>query len=87
MKYFIGILGSGNYAISLNRALKNQGSEMDVIPTPCKLSRTGCSYCIRFPVHMKDVVIKAGIENKTPILEVYEMEMVEGKRVYKKAEL
>jgi hypothetical protein len=69
--YCVAVLDSGNFVLSLCRALEKKGYVFEVISTPCQIAKGGCGYCLRFPEKYKDLVINEGFANLTPVREIY----------------
>lgn len=69
--YCVAILDSGNYVLSLYRALERKGFVFEVVSTPCQIAKGGCGYCLKFPCEYKDFVIGEGVTNRTPVKEIY----------------
>ncbi|HBQ64373.1 MAG TPA: hypothetical protein DD727_05540 [Clostridiales bacterium] len=64
---------SGNYALLLAGRLKELGIPARIVQTPCRISRGGCSYCIR--MNMKDREAAASLARAMgfPVREMYSM--------------
>jgi len=71
--YCVALLDSGNYVLSLCKALERKGYVFEVISTPCQIAKGGCGYCLKFPLEYKDVVINEGFANLTPVREIYKV--------------
>lgn len=69
--YCLALLDSGNYAFNLCSILEKKGAALEVVSTPCQISKGGCGYCLKFPVELKDMVIKEGKKNNLPVRAVY----------------
>ncbi len=72
--YGIAILDSGNYALKLCSILEKKGYVFEVVPTPCHIAKSGCGYCLRFPIEYKDLVLHQALLNKLVIREIYKVE-------------
>lgn len=72
--YGIATLDSGNYALKLCSALEKKGYVFEVVPTPCHIAKSGCGYCIKFPLEYMDVVLQEAQLNNVVIREVYKVE-------------
>lgn len=80
----IAIFDSGNYVYHICRYLEKQGFVFEVTSTPCKVAKSGCSLCIRFPRSYADLIIEAGRKNCMPVREIYQIEKQEYKNKYTK---
>lgn len=72
--FAIAIMDSGNYALKLCTILERKGYVFEVVPTPCHIARTGCGYCLKFPLEFKGLVLQEALLNKTVIREIYRIE-------------
>jgi hypothetical protein len=70
----IAIVDSGNYALKLCSILEEKGYFFEVISTPCHIAKSGCSYCLKFPLEYKELVLKEALLNKIVIREIYKIE-------------
>lgn len=70
----IAILDSGNYALKLCTVLERKGYVFEVVSTPCQIAKGGCSYCLKFPVEYRDLVLQEALFNKLAIREIYQVE-------------
>ena len=70
----IAIMDSGNYALRLCGILERKGYVFEVTSTPCHIARNGCSYCLRFPLEYKELVLQEALLNKIVIREIYKVE-------------
>lgn len=82
--YCLIMVDSGNYAYKLYNLVKSKGYDVEVIPTPCKLAKSGCGYCIKAPVEYKELIVKEGKENNVFISEIYIVKTEKGKNIYEK---
>jgi hypothetical protein len=57
----IAIVDSGNYALKLSAILEKKGYYFEVMSTPCHIAKSGCSYCLKFPLKYKELVLKEAI--------------------------
>jgi hypothetical protein len=80
----IAILDSGNYALKLCGILERKGHFFEVVSTPCKIARNGCSYCLKFPLEFRDMIQQEAILNNIAIREIYSMERLFNKNKYTK---
>jgi hypothetical protein len=69
--FCLAILDSSNYVFSLCRALEIKGHVFEVVSTPCKLAKSGCGYCLKFPCEFQNVVIENANILNTPVRELY----------------
>lgn len=67
----IAIFDSGNYAMNLCRILEKKGFVFEVVSTPCQIAKNGCSYCLKFPFEMKDIIIGESKANNIAVREIY----------------
>lgn len=70
----LAVMDSGNYAISLCRALERKGFIFEVVSIPCQIAKHGCGYCIKLPFEQKDLIIEEGKLNRIPVREIYTIE-------------
>ena len=70
----IAIMDSGNYALKLCTILEKRGYIFEVVSTPCQIAKGGCSYCLKFPVEFKALVLQEALFNKITIREIYQVE-------------
>ncbi|HEX2945070.1 MAG TPA: DUF3343 domain-containing protein [Clostridia bacterium] len=80
----IAITDSGNYALKLCTILEKRGYVFEVISTPCQIAKGGCSYCLKFPLEYKDLVLQEALFNKIAIREIYQVEQQFMKNKYTK---
>ncbi len=78
----IAILDSGNYALKLCTILEKKGYVFEVVSTPCQIAKGGCSYCLKFPVEYKDMVLREALFSKLAIREIYQVEQLFTKNKY-----
>ncbi len=67
----IALLETGNHVYKLESALKKKGYEFEIISTPCRLARGGCSLCLRFPEEQLNIVRHEAMLCNTPIKAIY----------------
>lgn len=72
--YAIAILDSGNFALKLCSILEEKGYIFEVVPTPCHIAKSGCGYCLKFPLEYKEIVLQEAILNKLVIRAIYKVE-------------
>lgn len=70
----IAIFDSGNYAIKICTILERKGYVFEVTSTPCQIAKGGCSYCLRFPLQFKDMLLQEALLNNIAIREIYRVE-------------
>lgn len=80
----IALYDSGNYAYRICRVFEQKGVVLQVISTPCKVTKTGCGYCLLFPEKYLSHVISASAANGFQIKEVYRIELVQDRKKYVK---
>lgn len=80
----IAIVNSGNHALSFCSILEKKGYYFEVVATPCKIAKEGCSYSIKFPSQYKDVLLSEAHKNGVMIREIYEIVPELMKNIYKK---
>jgi len=80
----LAIVDSGNYALQLCSILEGKGYSFEVIPTPCKIAKGGCGYCLKFPLRFKDIVLQQARRNGIIIREIYSIETQGLKNKYEK---
>lgn len=78
----IALYDSGNYAYRVCRIFEQKGIVFQVISTPCRVSKTGCGYCLLFPEQYLSQVISVSAECGCPVREVYRMEYVQDRKKY-----
>ncbi|HHW23068.1 MAG TPA: DUF3343 domain-containing protein [Clostridiaceae bacterium] len=80
----IALYDSGNYAYRICRIFEQRGLVFQVISTPCKVSKTGCGYCLLFPEQYMNQVISTSAAYGCPVREVYRIEYVNDRKKYVK---
>jgi hypothetical protein len=80
----IAILDSGNYALKLCGILERNGYFFEVISTPCQIARNGCSYCLKFPMEFRDMIMQEANLNHIAVREIFSMERQLTKNKYTK---
>lgn len=80
----IALYDSGNYAYRICRVFEQKGVVFQVISTPCKVTKTGCGYCLLFPEQYLNQVINASTANGFQVKEVYRIEFVQDRKKYVK---
>lgn len=78
----IALYDSGNYAYRICRVFEQKGIAFQVISTPCKVTKTGCGYCLLFPEHYLNNVISASVANGFKVKEVYRIEYIQDRKKY-----
>lgn len=69
----LAILDSGNYALRLCSILERKGYVFEVVSTPCHIAKNGCSYCLRFPLEFKGIVLQEAYYSGLTIREIYKV--------------
>lgn len=69
----IAIMDSGNYALKLCNILEKKGYVFEVTSTPCHIAKNGCSYCLRFPLEFRDMILQEALLNNITIREIYKV--------------
>ncbi len=82
--YCLAMVDSGNYAYRLGEIMNNKGYNVEVVSTPCRLAKSGCSYCIKLPFEYQDLIINEGLENKIYIREIYKIIPLPTKNIYER---
>ena len=80
----IAITDSGNYALKLHSVLAGRGYVFEVISTPCRIAKNGCSYCLKFPLEFKDMVLQEAMRSNIAIREMYSIEKQPAKNRYER---
>ena len=80
----IALYDSGNYAYRICRVFEQKGIVFQVISTPCKVTKTGCGYCLLFPEKYLSHVISVSAANGFKVKEVYRIELVQDRKKYVK---
>jgi hypothetical protein len=78
----IALYDSGNYAYRMCRVFEQQGIVFEVISTPCKVSSTGCGYCLLFPEEYLNLVVAQSSVNYCPVREAYRVVMRDERKNY-----
>ena len=78
----IALYDSGNYAFRMRRIFEQSGLFFEVIATPCKVSRTGCGYCLLFPEEYLNMVITQSQAYGCPVREAYKIQTVGNRNNY-----
>lgn len=69
----LAIMESGNYALALVKNLEEEGIQCQVVSTPCKLSKEGCGYSVRFNLKDKEDLVKIALQNGIIIKSFYKI--------------
>lgn len=80
----IAIFDSGNYALNLCSILERKGFVFELVSTPCRIARSGCSYCLKFPMEYMDVIINEGRANNIVVREIYRIVNQSARNLYEK---
>lgn len=78
----IALYDSGNYAYRVARIFQQRGYTFEVISTPCRISRTGCGYCLLFPFTFLKSVLAESLACGCPVREAFQIVEKNGKREY-----
>ncbi len=78
----IALYDSGNYAFRMRRIFEQQGLFFEVISTPCRVSKTGCGYCLLFPEEHLNFVISQSLSYGCPVREAYRIEAAGNRNNY-----
>jgi len=78
----IALYDSGNYAYRICRVFEQKGITFQVISTPCKITRTGCGYCLLFPEEYLNQVLSVSAAHGFQVKEVYRIEEHQGRKKY-----
>jgi hypothetical protein len=81
----IALYDSGNFAYRMCRVFEQQGIVFQVIATPCKVTKTGCGYCLLFPELYAGKVVSQSDMYGCPVREIYKIVITaEGRKNYVK---
>lgn len=83
----LAVYDSGNYVIKMCRHFERKGYAFEVISLPCKISHTGCSYCLKFPEEYKDMVVSESRALNYPVRYLYRVVKGQLKNTYEKIPL
>jgi len=83
----LAVYDSGNYTIKMSRHFEKRGYVFEVISLPCKISSTGCNYCLKFPEEYKDMVVYESKALKYPVRHLYRVIKGYTKNTYEKIPL
>ncbi|NLK68033.1 MAG: DUF3343 domain-containing protein [Clostridiaceae bacterium] len=83
----LAVYDSGNFAIKISRHFERMGYVFEVISLPCKISTTGCGYCLKFPEEYKDMVLCESRKLNIRIRELYRVIKGNLKNTYEKIPL
>ncbi|NMA65031.1 MAG: DUF3343 domain-containing protein [Clostridiaceae bacterium] len=78
----IAIYDSGNFAFRMNRIFEQQGLFFEVISTPCRISTSGCGYCLLFPFEYLNSVVSQSVANGCPVREAYKIDKKGDRNIY-----
>lgn len=78
----IALFDSGNYANRVSRIFEQKGLVFHVISTPCRVSKSGCGYCLLFPEQYLNQIIATGVACGCPVKEAYRIEYVQERKKY-----
>jgi hypothetical protein len=82
----MALFDSSNHAISLCDRMENQGTVVEIVQTPCRIARSGCSLCILFRMSFCRKLIEEGKKNGTPVREIYRIIKTDGRDKYDKVD-
>lgn len=80
----IALMDSGNYVLKLCDILEKKGYVFEVVSTPCHIARNGCSYCLKFPMEFKDMILQEALLNKLVIREIYQVKHHLNRNIYER---
>ena len=83
----LAVYDSGNYTIKMSRHFEKRGYVFEVISLPCKISSTGCNYCLKFPEEYRDMVVYESKALKYPVRHLYRVIKGYTKNTYEKIPL
>lgn len=78
----IALYDSGNYAYRVCRVFEQRGIVFQVISTPCKVTKTGCGYCLLFPEEYLSQVVSTSVAYGCPVREAYRITMAYDRKNY-----
>ncbi len=78
----IALYDSGNYAYRVCRVFEQRGIVFQVISTPCKVTKTGCGYCLLFPMEYLNQVVNVSHTLDCPVREAYRVEFAGDRKSY-----
>lgn len=78
----IALYDSGNYAYRICRVFEQKGLVFEVISTPCRVSRTGCGYCLKFPEEYLNRVVAESRAYQCPVREAFRVVASNGRNHY-----
>ncbi len=83
----IALYDSGNYAYRIARIFERKGLVFEVVSTPCRISRSGCGYCLRFPERYLKHVLAESLACGCPVREAYRIVVKDGRNNYIRIDL
>lgn len=78
----IALYDSGNFAYRVCKIFERRGLVFEVISTPCRISRTGCGYSLRFPEKYLKSVLAESLACGCPVREAYRIVVSENRNNY-----
>ncbi len=67
----IAVFKTSNYVYKLDSALRKKGFKFEIVPTPCRVARGGCSLCLKFPEEYLNIVRLEAISCNTPFRVIF----------------
>lgn len=83
----LAVYDSGNYTVKMCRYFERKGYVFEVVSLPCRISNTGCSYCLKFPEEYRDMVVSESRAMKYPVRYLYRVIKSHTKNTYEKIPL
>ena len=84
---WLAVYDSGNYTVKMCRYFERKGYVFEVVSLPCRISNTGCSYCLKFPEEYRDMVVSESRAMKYPVRHLYRVIKSHTKNTYEKIPL
>jgi hypothetical protein len=78
----IALYDSGNYAYRICRIFEQRGIVFQVISTPCKVTKSGCGYCLLFPEEYLNQVVSVSAISGCQVREAYRITYVHDRKNY-----
>jgi len=69
------------------RYFGRKGYVFEVVSLPCRISNTGCSYCLKFPEEYRYMVVSESRAMKYPVRHLYRVIKSHTKNTYEKIPL
>ena len=80
----MALFDSSNHAISLCDRMDSIGIKMEIVQTPCRIARSGCSLCILFNISHIRGLVDEGKRNGTPVREIFKIIKTDSRDKYEK---